>query len=124
MTQPLALLVYEKLLPGTQLVNKLQDLGYRVQSVADASLLIETAETSGPLLVFADLISTRHNLLEIIKRLRNSPATAHLPVIAFGPEDKEGLQEAAQAAGVTLFASEAAIANHLPELLQQALHLE
>jgi chemosensory pili system protein ChpA (sensor histidine kinase/response regulator) len=123
MTEPLALVVYEKLLPGTQLVNRLQDLGYRVQSVGDASLLGETAEQAGPLVVFADLESTRHNLLEIIKRLRQKPATAHLPVIAFGPEDREGLQEAARAAGVTLLASEAALMDHLPELLQQALQV-
>jgi CheY-like chemotaxis protein len=123
MTEPLALLVYEKLMPGTQLVHRLEDLGYRVQSMGDASLLVETAEKSGPLVVFADLESSRHNLLEIIQRLRQSPATAHLPVIAFGPEDREGLQEAARAAGVTLFASEAALTDHLPELLEQALQV-
>ena len=39
MTQPLALVVYEKLLPGTQLVNRLQDLHYRVQAVTDADTL-------------------------------------------------------------------------------------
>ena len=30
MTQPLALVWYEKLMPGSKLVNRLQDLGYRV----------------------------------------------------------------------------------------------
>ena len=35
MTQPLALVLYEKLLPGSQLVNRLQDLNYRVQTIAD-----------------------------------------------------------------------------------------
>lgn len=123
MTQPLALVVYEKLLPGTQLVNRLQDLGYRVQSVGDASTLCEVAEHTGPLVVFADLDSNRHGLLEIIDRLRKSPATQHLPVIAFGPEDREGLQDAARAVGVTLFASQAALTNHLPELLEQALQI-
>ena len=33
MTQPLALVFYEKLMPGSQLVNRLQDLNYRVQAV-------------------------------------------------------------------------------------------
>ena len=36
MTQPLALVLYERLLPGSQLVNRLQDLNYRVQVIADA----------------------------------------------------------------------------------------
>src|SRR5262245_49139849 len=39
MTEPLALVVYEKLLPGSQLVNRLQDLKYRVQTVADPTQL-------------------------------------------------------------------------------------
>jgi CheY-like chemotaxis protein len=124
MTEPLALVVYEKLLPGTQLVNRLQDLGYRVQSITEASLLPDTATSSGPLIVLADLVSSRYNVLEIIARLRQSPATAHLPVIAFSAEEKPGLQELARAAGVTLLASEAALTNHLPQLLDQALQVE
>ena len=121
MTQPLALVVYEKLLPGTQLVNKLQDLGYRVQTVSEPLELVRLAERDGPLLVFADLESTRSNVLEVISRLRANPATQHLPVVAFGPENKEGLQEAARSSGVTLFASEATLIDQLAALLQQAL---
>src|SRR5438445_9362650 len=37
MTTPLALVFYENLLPGSQLVNRLQDLGYRVQTIGDRS---------------------------------------------------------------------------------------
>ena len=40
MTQPLALVLYEKLLPGSQLVNRLQDLNYRVQVIPDAEKLV------------------------------------------------------------------------------------
>jgi hypothetical protein len=32
MTQPLALVYYEKLMPGGPLANKLRDLNYRVQT--------------------------------------------------------------------------------------------
>ncbi len=38
MTQPLALVFYEKLMPGSQLVNRLQDLNYRVQAVNDSGV--------------------------------------------------------------------------------------
>ena len=44
MTEPLALVVYEKLLPGSQIVNRLQDLNYRVQTISDPALLAECAE--------------------------------------------------------------------------------
>ncbi len=124
MTQPLALVLYERLLPGSQIVNRLQDLNYRVQTIADPALLVECAEQAKPLLVLADLESTRSNVSEAIGRLKQNLATKHLPVIAFGGENAPGLIEAAQAAGVTLIVGEAAILNHLSQLLEQALQIE
>ena len=124
MQQPLALVLYEKLLPGSQLVNRLQDLNYRVQAISDASMLVECAEQARPMLVFADLESTRNNICSAIARLRQNPTTKHLPVVAFGAERAPDLQQAAQVAGVTLVVSEQALLNHLPECLQQALEVE
>ena len=124
MTQPLALVVYEKLLPGTQLVNRLQDLHYRVQTVTDADTLTACARQETPMLVLADLTSTRQNVCAAIGQLRQTPGTNHIPVIAFGPEGAADLQQAALAAGAALATSEAAILNHLPELLEQALRVE
>jgi len=124
MTQPLALVLYEKLLPGSQIVNRLQDLNYRVEVVADPALLDKSAEQSKPLLVLADLESTRDNVCAALRRLKQNPATKHLPLIAFCGENTEEMQAAALAAGVTLLVTEAAILNHLPQLLQQALQVE
>lgn len=124
MTQPLALVLYEKLLPGSQLVNRLQDLKYRVQAIADAGRLVECAEQAKPMLVLADLASTRNDVCAALARLKQNLATQHLPVIAFGGEGAAELQAAAEAAGATLVVSEAAILNHLPQMLEQALHLE
>ena len=67
MTQPLALVLYEKLLPGSQLVNRLQDLNYRVQTIADADRLVECAEQAKPMLVLADLESTRNNVCAALR---------------------------------------------------------
>jgi len=44
--------------------------------------------------------------------------------VAFGGEQTPDLQQAAQAAGVTLIVSEQALLNHLAECLQQALEVE
>ena len=122
--QPLALVLYEKLLPGTQLVNRLQDLNYRVQAINDAAMLIQCAEQVKPMVVLADLESSRHDVCQEISRLKNHQATRHLPVIAFGVEGNEKLQEQGKAAGVALVASDAALLSHLPQLLEQALHVE
>ena len=124
MTQPLALVLYEKLLPGSQLVNRLQDLNYRVQAIPDADGLVECAEQARPMLVLADLESTRNNVCAALARLKQNPPTQHLPVIAFSGENTAELQAAARAAGVTLIVGEATLLSQLPQLLEQALQVE
>jgi len=124
MTQPLALVLYEKLLPGSQIVNRLQDLRYRVQVIAEASRLVECAEQAKPLVVLADLESSQGDVCAVLAQLKHNAATQHLPVIAFSPEEAVGLQAAAQAAGATLVVGEKVILNHLPQILDQALQVE
>jgi CheY-like chemotaxis protein len=124
MTQPLALVVYERLLPGTQILNRLQDLNYRVQALANADTLVDCAEQSKPMLVVADLEFKHQDICAALNRLKQNPATKHLPIIAFGGENAPNMQAAAQAAGATLVVGEAAILNHLPQLLDQALQVE
>ena len=51
MKQPLALVFYERLLPGTQLVNRLQDLHYRVQTIESAEALPEAAREAMPMVL-------------------------------------------------------------------------
>ena len=124
MNEPLALVIYERLLPGSQLLNRLQDLSYRVQVVTNVDSLVECAEQSQPMLVLADLESTRYNVCAAIARLKQNPITQHLPVIAFGGDNSPDLQAAARAAGVALVVGETAILQHLPQLLEQALQVE
>jgi PleD family two-component response regulator len=124
MTQPLALVVYEKLLPGSQLVNRLQDLQYRVQTLGDASKLTECAEQERPMLVLVDLECTKANVFDAIKRLRQTPVTQHLPVVGFLSEKANNLQESALSAGVTLVVNDVAILSHLPQFLDQALQVD
>src|SRR6516225_10299371 len=115
MTQPLALVLYAKLLPGSQLVNRLQDLNYRVQSLTDPTLLVECCEQAKPMLLLADLRAGHNNVCAAITRLKQNPTTRHVPVIAFGDQDSPDLQKSALDAGVTLIVSESALLNHLPQ---------
>jgi CheY-like chemotaxis protein len=124
MTQPLALVVYEKLLPGTQLVNRLQDLKYRVRAVTDAGVLVECARQEKPMVVLADLNSTRQDVCGAIARLKQDRATQHIPVIVFAPEESVEIQTAARKAGATLVVSDTAVLSHLPNFLEQALQIE
>ena len=123
MTQPLALVFYESLMPGSQVVNRLQDLKYRVQTINDPAMLLDCAQQAKPLLVLADLTSSKNNVCAAISRLKQNQATAHLPVIGFGMDPSPDLAEEARKAGVTVVANEAAVLGHLPQLLNQALEV-
>src|ERR1700722_6924400 len=124
MTQPLALVLYEKLLPGSQVVNRLQDLGYRVLAVPAVDALQACAEQEKPMLVLVDLAATKAKVPEAIARLRQNPATSHLPVIAFADENEAALRASAESAGAALVVSDAAILTHLEQFLERALRLD
>ncbi len=124
MTQPLAIVLYEKLLPGSKLVNRLQDLGYRVLTVTAPNALVACAEQEKPMLVVADLLATRGNVADAIIQLKKNPATSHVPVIAFTDEKDTALQQAARDAGASLVVNEVAVLTHLEQFLQQALQLD
>ena len=121
MTEPLALLLFEKLLPGTQLVNRLQDMGWRVQTLRDATALLRTAEESKPVLVIADLAPASPVVCESIAKLRGHASTAHLPVIAFGADETQ--HKAAADAGATLAVDDTVILLHLNQFIDQALNV-
>jgi CheY-like chemotaxis protein len=122
--EPLALLMYQKLLPGSQLVNRLQDLKYRVQIVGTPSELANSALASKPMVVLVDLETFNPELLQEVRRLRELDGTQHLPVIGFGTASSREAETAALAAGVTLVVSESAILNHLSQCLTKALELD
>jgi PleD family two-component response regulator len=124
MTSPLALIFYEQLLPGTQLVNRLQDLSYRVQAATDPRTLASLAVQEKPMLVIVDLTATRTDVCGVIRELRKNPETRHVPIIAYGDPADSSTTSAATSAGATLVAGQAAILDQLPHLLEQALHVE
>jgi|SRR5882724_3504458 len=122
MTKPLALVLYERLMPGSQLVNRLQDLGYRTETLSDSKSLVDHAEKTKPMLVLADLEPASAQVSEALSRLKKHSATAHLPIIAFCADNSADLQNTAKAA--TLVVTDTAITNHLPQFLQQALQFD
>ena len=123
-TSPLAILFYEDLMPGTQLVNRLQDLRYRVQVVSTGEELLATAASAGPMLIVMDLVSKRANVCELIRQLRAAATTAHIPLIGFADETELPLQTAATQAGATLVVTDAAILLHLNQFIDRALQVE
>ena len=123
MKQPLALLLYETLYPGGHLVNRLEDRGYRVQSLANPAHLVEQAKDEKPLVIIVDVEPRHPAVCEGLIKLKNNPATTHIPVIAVAGADHEEAHRAARAAGASLVVSDNAILAHLDQFLQQALEV-
>ena len=111
-------------MPGSQLVNRLQDENYRVLTATETDRLLSLATGEKPLLIFADLVFESADVSSAIARLRQDSATAHIPIIAFAAPESKDLMNAAQKAGATLVVSDAALLTHLPQLLEQALQVE
>ena len=120
----MAIVVYEDLLPGTQLVNRLQDLKYRVRAITDVNALESSARQEKPMVVLADVVSSKSDVCGAIARLKSNPETRHIPVIAFADDKAEQLQAAARNAGAALVVSDAAIVSHLAQFLDQALQID
>jgi PleD family two-component response regulator len=123
MSNPLALLYYSNLMPGSQLSGRLQDLGYRVQTVSTASQLATACDTEMPLVVIAELAPITA-ACAAISQLRTNAATQHIPVLGFARAHDASVQSQAREAGVTLLAADAGIAEQLPRLLDQILQVE
>jgi DNA-binding response OmpR family regulator len=124
MTQPLALFCNQNLLLGNQLINRFQDLGYRVQALADVKKLVAEAVREKPLLVVVDLTGSPSQVCEMIRQLRENPETLHVPVLAITGQSDSEIVAAARAAGATLVAMEKALLAQLPQLLEQVLELD
>ncbi len=124
MTEPLALVFYERLLPGTQLINRLRDLHYRVSTVSDAQALPAVAEQNPPMLLLVDLQVARGDVLAAVARVKACPATSHLPVVGFTNEEEEAVHATARAAGASVVVQDQALLEHLPQWLEQALRVE
>jgi CheY-like chemotaxis protein len=121
--QPLAIVFYERLMPGSQLVNRLQDLNYRVLTLNNPAQFAATVKRETPLLVLVDM-TARGEITAVIEKIRTDATTNHVPVIAFAPDEKPELLAAAQQAGAHLTIADSGLATHLPALIDQVLHVE
>ncbi len=105
------------------MVNRLEDLAYRVEVVNDSSQLADVALRIKPMVVLVDMNSREHDVASAISNLRGEAETSHIPVLAFTALEDEAGQEAARSAGANMVASEEAILSQLPSLLDHVLEI-
>jgi len=105
------------------MVNRLEDLAYRVEVLNDSSQLADVALRVKPMVVLVDMSSREHDVAKAISSLRGEAQTSHIPVLAFAALEDEAGQEAARSAGANMVASEEAILDQLPSLLDHVLEI-
>jgi CheY-like chemotaxis protein len=123
-TQPLAIVFYESLLPGSQLANRLSDLGYRVQTINLAASVADLVRKERPMVLIAELGLRHGDFCGVISELKRDPAVSHVPIIGYTALKNKKLQEAATKAGARLVAADSAILDQLSQLLEHALAVE
>jgi CheY-like chemotaxis protein len=119
MSKPLALVCYANLLPGSQITNRLLDLGYSVQT-AEPNKLDAIAERDRPLLIVAE-VAKQADVCSAITKIKANANTQHIPVLAYSEATE--LAQARQA-GASLVASSGAVLSQLPHLLEQVLRVD
>ncbi|MBX3732098.1 MAG: hypothetical protein KF791_05845 [Verrucomicrobiae bacterium] len=124
MTKPLAVVFHETLLPGSQIANRLTDLGWRVQTVTVAASVVEVLRREKPMLLIAELALRHGDFCGVIAEMRRDADLAHIPVIGYTPMTNRRLQDDAVAAGARIVAANSAILEQLPQLLEHALAVE
>lgn len=122
--QPLALVFYERVMPGSQLPTKLESLGYRVTVVNSTKDLFAAIKSLKPFIIIADLATKDKDICPIISLVRQDPETQYIPIIAIADSSDKRLELTAREAGANLVVSEAAILMHLKPLLDQAIAID
>jgi CheY-like chemotaxis protein len=122
MTKPLALLMYQNLLPGSKLASRLRDLDYRVETQTELKTLPEQARALKPLVIIMEIQD--QEVIDIIKEIRQNPETAHIPILAYCGLKRGPLPTQAREAGATLVASDKLILDQFSQMLEQVLLVE
>lgn len=95
--------------------------GARVEVVRHPTDLAARAAALAPALIVVDMGSAGNDWAAAIRSVRDDPATAALPLVAFGPHVEGDNQAAARAAGATRVLSNSRFVADLPELLARYL---
>ncbi len=124
MTKPLAIVFHETLLPGSQIANRLTDLGWRVITVNIAANVLGLVRQEKPMLLIAELALRHGDFCGVIQELKTDPEITHIPVLGYTGLRQQKLRNDAVAAGARLVAADTAILEQLPQLLDHALAVE
>lgn len=123
MSEPLALVLGQRGVIGTQLSQRLEALRYRVKVIANPAELAAIAGQEHAMIALVDVEGFAPDVLAAVSELHSAATTAHIPIIAFARELDDATQAQLTARGAAIAVTEAAVLEHLPQLLNRALEI-
>lgn len=103
---------------STKIVSRLEHLGYSVNTV-NSYQGIKNNLSLGISAVIIDLSVHGINVLDIIKKLKESPETASIPLIGFAGHKEHALLKSARSFGCDLVTTNSAITLDMQALLDE-----
>lgn len=122
--KPLILLVDDYLDTLELTAEFLQFKGFEVVTAMDGGAALEEATSKLPDLVLLDLSLPVVDGLEVMRRLRKEPTTAHLKLVAFTAHALESKLEEARAAGCDGFITKPVVPDEMVKEIQRLLALD
>jgi two-component system cell cycle response regulator DivK len=95
--------------------------GYRVQTVGNAEEALKLLETYKPRLILMDIQLPGMDGLELTRRLKSTPDTRHIKVIALTAYAMKGDEEKARAAGCDDYITKPIDTQALPKMVAEHL---
>jgi len=83
----------------------LKEKGYAIVIAGDGMTAIDSARKEKPALIILDLVLPMGDGFTVMQRLKQIPATAEIPIIAFSGKDVEAQRQRALKAGANIFMS-------------------
>jgi CheY-like chemotaxis protein len=99
----------------------LSTAGYEVATARDAEEAVETVPAFSPALILMDLQLPGMDGLELTRRLKSDPTSAHIRVVALTAYAMKGDEEKARAAGCDGYITKPIDTDALPKLVAEVL---
>jgi CheY-like chemotaxis protein len=113
------LLLIPDLLFSVRVTDAARALGHTARDVANADALLAAARADADAIVIDTQVRTPWQAA--VQTLKTDPATAHIPILAFGPHVDVAAARGAVGAGCDRIVTRGKFANEMPHLLDALL---
>lgn len=123
-SQPVCIVLHDRLMPGSAIANRLVDRGWKVHTHPGVDGILDRLRHRRPMLLVVQLDLRGGDVCRLIEEMRADVELAHIAVLAYGPVANIRQRDEAIAAGAQVVAADSSILDQLPSLIETALALD